>query len=420
MRGFSSVVPHRRMTGAALATALLLPLALAVMLQAGAGKGINNVGVGLGRKPNPWKFSVHAVTDASGTFVFTNVPPGSYTIWGELPGTPNQQLPAYSSHDTTITFAASLPGAADAKAKNTAPPVEGANVVNNMLHVTGALIQGRVFSGDFTVTSGPATITGIIIGIGPRVEAKAAHSATKSSKEAPYVLTCPPEKVERIGKCVYGVPGNVVDAGSLASVAIWSDPGRTNTEENLAVNSGTDPDAPGANGPHSRAIPIPSSPPTTGNLKTAAVSTRAVSLKGISASRSYDNQVSAPTECPSLSITHKSRVNNSVVKASLTLTNNGPGAALSVKATDISCNNGFEYAAQNGLLTLPFAVHGAANLKQGESVGLDAFFKNAGASQTGSFTCTLKYVEGKSCRGAATFTVPSRLGAPTVAKHHLF
>jgi hypothetical protein len=119
---------------------------------------------------------------------------------------------------------------------------------------------------------------------------------------------------------------------------------------------------------------------------------------------------SIPAECPSLSYKYESRVNTSLVNATLSVVNNGPGPTAGVTVTEISCNNGFAYAPQNSKLSLPFAIPGAANLGQGDSIKFSASFKKAGNSQTDSFTCTLRYTEGKSCKGTGAVTVPSRLG----------
>jgi hypothetical protein len=120
---------------------------------------------------------------------------------------------------------------------------------------------------------------------------------------------------------------------------------------------------------------------------------------------------SIPPDCPNLTYKYESRVNTSVVNATLSLINNGPGTTAGVTVTEITCNNGFAYAPQNSKLGLPFAIPGAANLRQGDSVKFNAFFQKGANPQTDSFTCTLRYTEGKSCKGTGAVTVPSRLGA---------
>jgi hypothetical protein len=80
-----------------------------------------------------------------------------------------------------------------------------------------------------------------------------------------------------------------------------------------------------------------------------------------------------------------------------------------VTVTGVSCNNGFAYAPQYGRLTLPFAVPGAASLEQGKTIKLETFFKKDGSTQTDSFTCTLRYSEGKGCKGTGVVTIPSHL-----------
>jgi hypothetical protein len=317
MREFPSV-PCRRMAGVGVASRLLLWLILAAMLRAGANDGIGGVGVGLGNKPNPSKSDIQkpafrGVTDAAGTFVFTNVPPGSYTIWAELPVAPGQQPPAYSSHDTTITFALSSAGATNAEVRL---DVSGRHVANDAIHVTGPLTQKRFLAEDFSITA-TATITGVIGGAGNK---------TVGTQDAP----------------------------------------------------------------------------TPGSPQTAGASTRA-------ATKGTPSPVNPPAPCPDLSFTYQSRTNRSVVNVSLLLANNGPGSPVSVTVTGISCNNGFAYAPQYGRLTLPFAVPGAANLGLGKTIKFEAFFKKDGSAQTGSFTCTLRYSEGKSCKGTGVVTIPSHL-----------
>lgn len=317
MREFPSV-PCRRMAGVGVASTLLLWLVLTAMLQAGANDGIGGVAVGLGNKPNPSKSDIQkpafrGVTDAAGTFVFTNVPPGSYTIWAELPVAPGQQPPAYSAHDTTITFALSSAGATNAEVRL---DVSGTHVANDAIHVTGPLTQRRFLTEDFSITA-TATITGVIGGAGNKA-------------------------------------GGTQDA------------------------------------------------PTSRSPQTAGASTRAAT-KGVA------GPVNPPAPCPDLSYTYESRTNRSVVNVSLLLANNGPGSPVTVTVTGISCNNGFAYAPQYGRLTLPFAIPGAANLGLGKSIKFEAFFKKDGSTQTDSFTCTLRYSEGKGCKGTGVVTIPSHL-----------
>src|SRR5580658_1866412 len=317
MREFPSVA-CRRMAGVGVASRLLLWLILAAMLRAGANDGISGVAVGLGNKPNPSKSDIQkpafrGVTDAAGAFVFTNVPPGSYTIWAELPVAPGQQPPAYSSQDTTITFALSSAGATNAEARL---DVSGTHVANDAIHVAGPLTRKRFLAEDFSITA-TATITGVISGAG-----------------------------------------------------------------NKAVGT---QDA-----------------PTPGSPQTAGASTRA-------ATKGTPSPVNPPAPCPDLSYTYQSRTNGSVVNVSLLLGNNGPGSPVSVTVTGVSCNNGFAYAPQYGRLTLPFAIPGAANLEQGKTIKLETFFKKDGSTQTDSFTCTLRYSEGKGCKGTGVVTIPSHL-----------
>jgi len=306
------------MAGVGVASSLFLWLILAAMLRAGATDGIGGVAVGLSHKPNPSKSDIQkpafrGVTDAAGTFVFTNVPPGSYTIWAELPVAPGQQPPAYSSHDTTITFALSSAGT-EARLD-----VSGTHAANDAIHVSGPLARRRFLTEDFSI-SATATITGVISGAGNK-------------------------------------------AGGAGEA------------------------------------------PTHTSPQTAGASTGAAT-KGISG---IPSPVNPPAPCPNLSFTYESRTNRSVVNTSLIVTNNGPGSPVSVTVTGISCNNGFAYTPQYGRLRLPFAVPGAANLRLGKSIKFDAFFRKDGSPQTGSFTCTLRYSEGKGCKGTGVVTIPSRL-----------
>jgi hypothetical protein len=321
MREFPPV-PCRRMAGIGVASTLLLWLVVTAMLRAGANDGISGVAVGLGHKPNPSKSDTQkpafrGVTDGAGTFVFTNVPPGSYTIWAELPAAPGQQAAADSSHDTTITFALSSAGATNAEVRL---DVSGTHVANDAIHVTGPLTRKRFLTEDFSI-SATATITGVISGT-----------------------------------------GNKAGGGQDAR--------------------------------------------TPGSPQTAGAGTGGAAAKGISGIAS---PVNPPASCPNLSFTYQSRTNRSLVNTSLVVTNNGPGSPVSVTVTGISCNNGFAYAPQYGRLPLPFAVPGAANLRLGKTIKFDAFFKKDGGTQTGSFTCTLRYSEGKGCKGTGVVTIPSHL-----------
>ncbi len=226
------------------AAAVLLPLVFAAILQAGANDGIHGVGVGLGRKPNPSASQVRQVTGPSGTFVFENVQPGSYTIWAELPA---GQQPGFSSHSTTITFTAVSAGAANAKMKAAPFSASGPHVMNNTLQVTGAIKPGIFFSEDFTITA-PATITGTISGLSARICGKGEtevngkcipnthipNNVTGSEAISTGAVHCPQGTVLINGKCV---PQIEAQANTVNS-------SRSNIKNNLAVNSNVDPSGP--------------------------------------------------------------------------------------------------------------------------------------------------------------------------------
>jgi hypothetical protein len=220
MRAIRSAVSCRRWP-----VAVLLPLVTAAMLWAGA-DGINGVGVGLGHKPNPSASPVHQVTSSTGTFIFENVQPGSYTIWAELPA---GQLQSYSSHSTTITFTAASPGAANARMKPLS--VSGLHVTNNTLRVTGALKAGVFFSEDFTI-SAPSTITGTISSAkGSELEQANSYSGGKAL--ATGAMHCPPGTVLTDGTCV--------DPKMAAANVVNS--GRSNIKNNLQLPN-VDPSGP--------------------------------------------------------------------------------------------------------------------------------------------------------------------------------
>jgi hypothetical protein len=171
-----------------LGVAVLLPLVLAATLQAGANERIHGVAVGLGKKPKPSDSVTRTITSASGTFVFENVQPGSYTIWAELPAGQRQTI--YSSFSATINFTALSPSAANAKVKAAPFAASGPHVMNNTLQVTGSANPRVFIPEDFTL-SAPATITGTISGSSSR--------------------TCGKGETEINGKCIPNIhiPNNV-------------------------------------------------------------------------------------------------------------------------------------------------------------------------------------------------------------------
>ena len=113
-----------------------------------------------------------------------------------------------------------------------------------------------------------------------------------------------------------------------------------------------------------------------------------------------------PPACPTLSFSYQSRANSSVVNASFSVTDKGPGSATNVTITGITCTNGFVYAPQNGLLKIPFVVPGAANLGLNLTSGFNVFLARPGASLNAPTACTLTYTDGNGCKGTQVVNVP--------------
>jgi hypothetical protein len=239
----------------------------------------------------------------------------------------------------------------------------GSNIKNNLqmpLNVTGAICNG---TGSVSVTTNYAPPQGSIWVF-----------SNLTTKKAIATLDQPNQSANTFQFPVDASKGNV-------SLVI----------ENSLASAITSPYAIECNSPASTATPQA--------LGTPAVSSRAVSTKGISGSDITPNPANAPAACPNLTFTESSRATNVVVGANtlLVLTNDGPGTALNVTVTRMSCDDGFTYTPPNGFPTIPFVVPGAANLAQGASTKFSAFFKKPGNVQTGSFSCTITYTEGKSC-----------------------
>jgi hypothetical protein len=491
--------------------AVVIPLLFAGALQ-GTTNNVKDIDIVVKKKPGG-AIVAHQKTDDSGTFRFDNLPAGSYTIEASPPATGTETSPATAAQrstpnislNATVTFEQGDIRSPNARSKAAAPSVRGPRVEHGTMHpqIKG-MTQGRLFSEDFTITGGAATITGIFkpydsgspvaistpggttagrkAGGNPGDDAKvnselenaasnqeaqtalATSGATGVTCAAPLVLIdgicCPAGSVVRDGKCWNGIEGqssalntsrsntknnlvlplNVTGAtcngtGSVSVTTNYAPPQGSlwvfSDSTSRKVIATIDQPTPQAANTFQFAVDAskgislvienslasslispyaitcgPSAPLAgNGNPEPTGANARAVTTQGISGKRSESAPIAAlsaqvPAACPNLSFTQSSRtnaVNPPVAEASLVLTNNGPGNAVGVTVTGISCGAGFAYAPRNGQLTLPFVVPGAGNLPPHATVEFSALFHKAELTQTGSFPCGITYTEGKSC-----------------------
>jgi hypothetical protein len=490
---------------AAFRAAVVISLLYAVALQ-GSSNQVRGIDIVVKKEPGGG-IVAHQKAGDSGTFRFENLPAGSYTIEASPSTTETQTSSTAAQRPTpniplsaTVTFEHGGLQSPNARSKAAAPSVTGPHIANGtMLLQLKGTTQGRFFSEDFTITGGPATITGKITGgnaggkpSADRVNSELEQAADNSTPQAlapdPKLGTgngphLPPPPVQAAASIQNTSKSNVKNNGLAVDSAPGQEPNNPNTplpfqgqtsaistsRSNIGHNLQMPLNVTGAtcNGTASVSVATNYAPPqgslwvfsnlttrkaiatldqpnqaaspfqfavdaSKGNVSLViqnSVASPMTSPYAISCSSSASTagtgngaqgdarvnseleqvagkessvaqaRVAAPATCPNLNLTESARATNSVVGANtlLALTNDGPGAALSVTVTRMSCSDGFVYTAPNGSPTIPFVVPGAANLAQGASTKFSAFFKKAGLTQTGSFSCSITYTEGKSC-----------------------